>query len=404
MHNLSTVIRFEIVRALKKKSFWILAISFPIMFAAIFGIIFLSNKATDDAAEKLKNQSFSIAITDESKMVKPQLIAAAKATEIKSSDKQLAINRVKNGQLDAYIYYPKNLDQQSVEVYGKDVGIFDNGRYSSLANSLLSASVQSGVDPAIQKIIQGKISSTSTVYRDGKVHDSIQEMILPGVFLILFYFLITFFGNQMLTSTTEEKENRVIEMILTTIEARTLIIGKIISLIVLAIIQGLLIVLPVLTGYLLFHNQLKLPSVDLSSLPIDPLRIGIGFLVFASSFMLFTGLLVAIGAAVPTAKEANSFFGIVMILLFGPLYAITMFISIPDSPLVKFLSLFPLTSPIPLMLRNAAGNLGVSEAIIGIAILIISATIIMAIAVRIFRFGALEYSRKLSAKEIFARK
>ena len=193
-------------------------------------------------------------------------------------------------------------------------------------------------------------------------------------------------------------------MILTTIEARTLIIGKIISLIVLAIIQGLLIVLPVLTGYLLFHNQLKLPSVDLSSLPIDPLRIGIGFLVFASSFMLFTGLLVAIGAAVPTAKEANSFFGIVMILLFGPLYAITMFISIPDSPLVKFLSLFPLTSPIPLMLRNAAGNLGVSEAIIGIAILIISATIIMAIAVRIFRFGALEYSRKLSAKEIFARK
>ena len=404
MHNLSTVIRFEIVRALKKKSFWILAISFPIMFAAIFGIIFLSNKATDDAAEKLKNQSFSIAITDESKMVKPQLIAAAKATEIKSSDKQLAINRVKNGQLDAYIYYPKNLDQQSVEVYGKDVGIFDNGRYSSLANSLLSASVQSGVDPAIQKIIQGKISSTSTVYRDGKVHDSIQEMILPGVFLILFYFLITFFGNQMLTSTTEEKENRVIEMILTTIEARTLIIGKIISLVVLAIIQGLLIVLPVLTGYLLFHNQLKLPSVDLSSLPIDPLRIGIGFLVFASSFMLFTGLLVAIGAAVPTAKEANSFFGIVMILLFGPLYAITMFISIPDSPLVKFLSLFPLTSPIPLMLRNAAGNLGVSEAIIGIAILIISATIIMAIAVRIFRFGALEYSRKLSAREIFARK
>ncbi len=404
MHNLSTVIRFEIVRALKKKSFWILAISFPLMFAAIFGIIFLSNKATDDAAEKLKNQSFSIAITDESKLVKPQLIAAAKATEIKSSDKQLAINRVKNGQLDAYIYYPKNLDQQSVEVYGKDVGIFDNGRYSSLANSLLSASVQSGVDPAIQKIIQGKISSTSTVYRDGKVHDSIQEMILPGVFLILFYFLITFFGNQMLTSTTEEKENRVIEMILTTIEARTLIIGKIISLIVLAIIQGLLIVLPVLTGYLLFHNQLKLPSVDLSSLPIDPLRIGIGFLVFASSFMLFTGLLVAIGAAVPTAKEANSFFGIVMILLFGPLYAITMFISIPDSPLVKFLSLFPLTSPIPLMLRNAAGNLGVSEAIIGIAILIISATIIMAIAVRIFRFGALEYSRKLSAKEIFARK
>lgn len=404
MHNLSTVIRFEIVRALKKKSFWILAISFPLVFAATFGILFLSNKATDDAAEKLKEQSFSVAITDESNLAKPSLIAAAKAAEVKPSDKQAAINRVKDGQLDAYIYYPKDLDHQPIEIYGKDVGIFDNGRYGSLANGLLSASVQSDVNPAIQKVVQGKVNSTSTVYRDGKVHDSIQEMILPGVFLILFYFLITFFGNQMLTSTTEEKENRVIEMILTTIEARTLIVGKIISLIILAIIQGLLVVSPVLIGYLIFHDQLKLPSVDLSSLPVDPQRIAIGFLAFAGSFMLFTGLLVAIGAAVPTAKEANSFFGVVMILLFGPLYAVTMFISMPDAPLVKFLSLFPLTSPIPLMLRNAAGNLGLGEATLGIAILAAAAIIVIAIAVRIFRFGALEYNRKLSAKEIFARK
>ena len=404
MHNLSTVIRFEIVRALKKKSFWILAISFPLVFAATFGILFLSNKATDDAAEKLKEQSFSVAITDESNLVKPPLIAAAKAAEVKPSDKQAAINRVKDGQLDAYIYYPKDLDQQPIEIYGKDVGIFDNGRDGSLANGLLSASVQSDVNPAIRKVVQGKVNSTSTVYRDGKVHDSIQEMILPGVFLMLFYFLITFFGNQMLTSTTEEKENRVIEMILTTIEARTLIVGKIISLIILAIIQGLLVVSPVLIGYLIFHDQLKLPSVDLSSLPVDPQRIAIGFLAFAGSFMLFTGLLVAIGAAVPTAKEANSFFGVVMILLFGPLYAVTMFISMPDAPLVKFLSLFPLTSPIPLMLRNAAGNLGLGEATLGIAILAAAAIIVIAIAVRIFRFGALEYNRKLSAKEIFARK
>lgn len=404
MHNLSTVVRFELIRALKKKSFWILALSFPLMFAAIFGMIFLSNKATSDAGEKLKDQQFSLAVTDESKLLKPQIVANTKATVIAASDKQSAIDRVKNGQLDAYIYYPSDIATQPIEVYGKDVGLFDNGRYDSLAQSLLSASVQSEIDPAVQKVIKGKIDSTSTIYRDGEIHNPIQEMILPGVFLVLFYFLISFFGNQMLTSTTEEKENRVIEMILTTIEARTLIVGKIISLIVLAFIQGLLVILPALIGYLLFHDQLKLPSVDLSALPIDPLRLGIGFLAFAASFMLFTGLLVAIGAAVPTAQEAGGFFGTVMILLFGPLYAVSMFISLPDAPLVKFLTLFPLTAPIPLMLRNAAGNLGLGEAALGIAILVVSAIIVMTIAVRIFRFGVLEYSRKLSFKEIFARK
>ena len=52
----------------------------------------------------------------------------------------------------------------------------------------------------------------------------------------------------------------------------------------------------------------------------------------------------------------------------------------------------------------AVGNLGLGEAALGIAILVVSAIIVMTIAVRIFRFGVLEYSRKLSFKEIFARK
>jgi ABC-2 type transport system permease protein len=192
-------------------------------------------------------------------------------------------------------------------------------------------------------------------------------------------------------------------MILTTIEARTLIIGKIISLIILAFIQGLIIILPALVGYLLFHDQLNLPFVDLTTLPVNWGRIGVGAAIFAASFMMFTGLLVAVGAAVPTAKEAGQFFGIVMMLIFGPLYAVSLFISNPDNSLVQFLSTFPLTSPIPLMLRNAVGNLSGGEAALSIALLTITAIVVMLIAIRLFRYGALEYSRKLSIKEIFGR-
>jgi ABC-2 type transport system permease protein len=119
--------------------------------------------------------------------------------------------------------------------------------------------------------------------------------------------------------------------------------------------------------------------------------------------MLFIGLLVAIGAAVPTAKEASGAIGAVMLLLFGPLYAASLFISSPDQPLVRFLSYFPLTAPIPLLLRNAAGTITWGEILIGAGILIISAILVIRIAVRVFQHGALEYSRKLSLKEIFGR-
>lgn len=401
MHNLSTVVRFEITRALKKKSFWIMALGFPIMMAIIFGIIFLSNKTTDQAVKDLEKQKFSLAVTDESHLVNPALITAVKAKTL--TDKQDGIEQVKSGKLDGYVYYPADLSKESIEVYGKDVGMFDNGRYEGVAKGLLLNSVMTEVSPAVSTVIQGSTKTSVTTYRDGVPYDAFKQMIFPGVFLVLFYMLIAFFGNQMLVSTTEEKENRVIEMILTTIEARTLIIGKIISLISLAFLQGLVIVIPAIIGYLLFHDQLNMPALDLSSLPVNWGRIGVGALIFVASFVLFTGVLVLIGASVPTAKEAGGFIGLVMMLIFGPLYAAPLFISQPDSLLVQILSIFPFTAPIPLLLRNAVGNLHPWEVLAAITVIVLAAIIVLNLAVRVFRYGALEYSRKLSLKEVFGR-
>lgn len=402
MHNLGTVFRFEVTRTLKKKSFWIMALSFPIIIGAVFAIIFFSNKATDEAANDTKNQKFSFEVTDKSGLINKAMLTQLKATE--TTDKQAAIDKVTSGKLDAYFYYPENLDKNKVEVYAKDVGLFNNGRYEGVAKILLQQSVVPTVSPQTTAILQDKVAFAATTYKDGEPFNGFKELIAPGIFLVLFYILITMFGNQMLTSTTEEKENRVIEMILTTIEARTLIIGKILSLIILALIQIIVILIPVVAAYLLFRQQLSLPDLDLTNIPLDPLRIAIGAGVFVFSFLLFTGLLVAIGAATPTAKEAGSFFGMIMVFIFGPLYAVTLFVSQPESPLVKFLSFFPLTAPIPLMLRNAVGNLSTADAVIAIIILAASSVLALGIAVRLFRYGALEYSRRLSLSILFAKK
>ena len=401
MHNLNTVIRFEVVRTLKKKSFWIMSLMFPAMIAAVVGIIYFSNQATEEAAEDASKQSFSLAITDKSGLLNPALLQGFNAKIIES--KTAGINAVESGQIDAYFFYPDDLDKKGVEVYGQDVGLFDNSRYEAVAKLLLSQSVSSTVDPVRSAVLKDSIGYEQTMFRDGAVYDGFKQLIAPGIFLVLFYLLIATFGNQMLTSTTEEKENRVIEMILTTVEARTLVVGKIISLIGLGLFQATIVITPVIIGYFLLRDQLSLPALDLASIPIDPARIAVAALLFIVSFLLFTGLLVTIGAATPTAKEANGFFGVVMILIFGPLYAAPLFLSAPDSGIVQFLSYFPLTAPIPLMLRNAVGNLEYWQAGLAILLLLVTTVIILMIAVRVFRQGALEYSRKLSIREIFAR-
>ena len=402
LHNLGTVFRFEVARTLKKKSFWIVSLLFPIGIGAIAGIIFFSNKATEDASSDTAKQQFSFEVLDESREIKPQLIIDLKGKIITSKDQGVA--DVKAGKVDAFFYYPQNISNGRVEVYGKDVGLFDNGRYESVAKLLLTQSTLAKVSTNVATVLSGKVNVASTTYKDGKPYDGFQEMIVPAVFLVLFYIMIATFGNQMLNSTTEEKENRVIEMILTTIETRALIIGKIFSLIVLGFIQMLIVLTPVILGYLLLHDKLDLPSLDLSHLVFNWPRIGIGFLIFAISFIMFTGLLVAIGAAAPTAKEAGGFFGVIMIFIFGPLYAVTLFVSSPDSSIVQFLSYFPLTAPIPLLLRNAVGNLEYWQAGVAILILLVTSAIVMWLGIRAFRYGALEYSRRLTLKEILGRR
>ena len=159
-----------------------------------------------------------------------------------------------------------------------------------------------------------------------------------------------------------------------------------------------------MTGYLAFGSKLQLPNLDLSTLVFDPVRIGLAIIIFSASFTLFTGMLVTLGAMMPTAKEASQWFGIVIMLFIGPFYGITAFVSFPDYFFVKFLSLFPFTAPIPLLLRNAIGNLPIWEALLGTAILVATAVFVMWLSVRVFRYGAMSYDSKLSLSALRTRR
>jgi ABC-2 type transport system permease protein len=90
--------------------------------------------------------------------------------------------------------------------------------------------------------------------------------------------------------------------------------------------------------------------------------------------------------------------------MFIPAYALAAIISSPEQLIVQGMSFFPLTAPITLMLRNAVGNLSGTEAAIGLGILYVSGIIALALAVRIFRYGTLEYSRRIGLKELLTRK
>jgi len=292
--------------------------------------------------------------------------------------------------------------KQATKVYGVDKGIFDNGQYSSVATEILTLSAEAKVGNArLAALVQGTAPVTSTTYNAaGQVSGGIGSVIPPMLFLAIFYVVILLLANQMLTSTLEEKENRVTEMILTTLNPTTLIVGKIISLFIVGVVQMVVFALPVVIGYLFFRSSLNLPALDLAHLQLDPGQMIVGALLLIGGFTLFTGTLVAVGAIMPTAKEAGQIFGVMMALIFVPFYAVALIVSDPHAPIVQIFTFFPYSAPVTAMLRNGLHTLDPVSATIVIAEQFILGGLVLRLAVRLFRYGSIEYTRKVSLRTI----
>lgn len=402
MHNLSTIIKFEFIRTVKRPAFWISILSVPFIFAVVYGLMYFSNTSAEQSQQAREQESFSLIVLDESGYIQNDQLEAVGAQSVESKEQGVAA--VQNADVDAFFYYPANPTVEKIEVYNKDDGLFENFKYPTIATDLLTSGAAEEVGSSeLLQIAKGEdIETNQVTYSEGVEVRSFEQLVLPGIFLAVFFFIIIFLSGQMLTSTTEEKENRVIEMILTTVRPRALIIGKVIAILGLGLVQALVLTAPLIIGAIFFRDMIQLPNIDMNAIfDVDPWRIFFGAAFLVSGIMFFTGLLVAISAAVPTAKDANNFLGFTMLAMFVPFYAVMSILTDPEQIIVQIFSYFPLTAPTTLLLRNAVGNLSYLEAAIGLGILVIFGIAAITIAARIFRSGTLQYSRMLSFREIF---
>ena len=396
------MVSFEVSRTLKKKKFWLGTLTVPFAIALILGLSVISNTTTANKVDTQKNAKFSFTYVDASGLINSAIASALGGSEITNSS--LGVATVKSAKIAAFFNYPKNPATETVGVFGIDKGIFDNGKYAAVATQLLQLSVINKVgNKEIATLIAGKVRINSTSFLKGKESGSIGDVIPPMFFLLIFYLVLLLLGNQMLTSTQEEKENRVTEIILTTLNPNTLILGKIVSLFVIGVVQITVFASPVILGYTFFRKDLRLPNIDLSSLNFHAAPMIIGFLLLVGGFTLFTGTLVAVGAIMPTAKEASNVFGVVMALLFAPFWVISLVASDPSSLIVQIFTYFPYSATVTAMMRNGLGSLGTGRASIVIAELFIFGFLVLKLAMRLFRYGSIEYSKRVSPFQIFRR-
>ena len=396
-HNLGTVIGFEFVRTVSKRRFWIGTLSVPVIMAVVFGLIFLSNTTTDTASQAQSSAEFTLSYTDASGLITPQDAALFGARPAESA--AAGIHAVQSGTLEAYFDFPARPDTEVVRVYGADKGIFENGKYAAVAQAMLTRAVEQKINSAeLSTLATGRAQIETVTYDGTQESGGLGSVVPPLVFLVIFYGLIVLLAGQMLNSTLEEKENRVTEMILTTLKPTTLIAGKVIALFAIGLVQMIVFLSPLLIARLLLPDQLSPAALDLPPLIFDPVRMTIGFLILIGGFALFTTTLVAIGAVMPTAKEAGNVLGVMMALIFVPFYAVALVVSDPHSVIVQIFTYFPFSAPVTALLRNGFGSLNPLEAGIVILILFAGATVMLRVAVRLFQYGSISYTSKVNIR------
>ena len=106
----------------------------------------------------------------------------------------------------------------------------------------------------------------------------------------------------------------------------------------------------------------------------------------------------------PTVKEAGTFFAPLMIMIFVPFYVVSLIVSDPRALIVQIFTYFPYTAPVTAMLRNGFGSLTPLESGIVIVELFGLGFVALRVAVHLFRYGSIEYSKKLSLRRALSRR
>lgn len=367
----------------------------------------LSQQAVDGV-----RQWWISASSDEIRAVNP-FLSKARFREIDRdgrSTEELA-SAIGTDDLFAYIQIADNpLDPTSVNRFvSKNLTDDDlQSWYSRLATRVLQAERMNDADisPELAGLLTAEFGmlprkvSSSGEEEDVSAEDMLRQW-APVVFVYLLFLAIMTISQMLLSNTIEEKSNKLMEVLLSSISPLQLMIGKILGIAATGLTMiltwvGCLIGAALLVPSLFSGTQL---SIDFSFLISDPVFLGSFVVYFILGYLLYASILVAIGSVCNTLKEAQNLQSPIIILLMVPLFVMIPIAEDPNGVLAKSLSYFPPATPF-VMMNRAAGELAWWEYALSTGVLLVAVALTMWAAAKVFRVGVLMTGKAPSIKEM----
>jgi ABC-2 type transport system permease protein len=436
MNKILLIIQREYLSRVKKKSFIVMTLLTPVIFAAFYGIMIYFS------IQGIKGSSNKIAVINNNTSLTEKLLSNKNATYTYVNNKSLSQMKAElaTAGYDYVLYLPEfKLDAPTgIQLLGtKQAGLSLNNKVSddienAIRNQKLKASglaqedldnLQSSVDIDMKKIGE-----------TGKEEDSSAgaSTVIGYVAGVLMFMFILLYGIQVMRGVIEEKTNRIIEVMISSVKPFQLMMGKIIGIALVGLTQFILWI--VLTGIistavvkfyadktnitqssvtaaLKKQNQNQMLKEATEKSPIGniqkslanlniPKIITLFLFFFLGGYLFYSALYAAIGSAVDSETETQQFmFPVMMPLLLGYSLSLSIVTNDPYGNMAFWLSMIPFTSPIAMMVRLPYGVPDWQLAL-SMALLILGFIGTVWVASRIYRVGILMYGKKTSFKEM----
>lgn len=402
------VARREFSVRVKKRSFIVMTILMPFLMAALVLMpMFLAMIKDGDRK--------TVAVVDNTGLYAPALKSNASYLFV-PTEKMTAGMRSDSTDIDAVVHITGNLvdNPAGAAIYSREEIPADLTEY---VGAVLTEEARKekfarydipGLDAIIADVQQPVAVATIRWTDDGEQQSMADLIAATGMLLtFLTYLFVMSYGGMVLQSVAEEKSNRIVELMVSSVRPYQLMMGKIVGIGLVGLFQMLVwaVMLAVIfmgvgamsdTGVSadsvaeIFSAVLSLPLVEIVTLFV---------LYFIGGYLLYASILAACGAAVNDAQDSQQFLMPVMVLMLFAFYAGFYGSTNPDGPLAYWCSFIPFTSPIVMMVRVPYG-IPVYEEILSIALLYVSALVLLALSAKVYRTGILMYGKKISFKEM----
>lgn len=420
MRALNLIIKREYLSRIQKKSFIVMTIVMPFLFIALIFVPLLLAGIKD-------SETKSIAIVDNTGQYAGYLKTSEYYDFEVITDGSEGLKSKVGNEIFGILQINEDLSENSkgATFFSEkqapvELLTYINNTFSEVVKSekINTLALNENIDPSIVVDIRRIMENTGDVQvttmrwgDDGSEKETSTAVAsaIGGFFTFLMYMFILMYGSMVMQGVVEEKSNRIVEVMISSVKPFDLMMGKIIGIGLTGLTQlliwfCLIAVAFGLKSYFFSGTDLSevhnlLAQVEMLS-SVNWVEIILYFLLlFIGGYLMYASLFAMFGAAVDNAQDTQQFVMPVTIIFLFAFYAGMYSIQNPDGPLAFWCSMIPLTSPIVMMVRIPF-EIPLWEKLLSVSILYITIFFVVKFAAKIYRVGILMYGKKPTIKEI----